>query len=155
MLPEQAVTFSGGSAGTDTKAQPVTIAADGSVSRLAGVAPAVVMAHAAGESGTVLLTADQTTPDASASAATSAIVVDHAGRVRTLALESGTGQAGAGDGFLAWSDQQSLWILPDGATAPQLLEHDADGVSLLAAGHTLVWVHGVDNARRMVTVACR
>jgi hypothetical protein len=141
-------------AGPDTLARPVTILADGSTEPVSSVSPAIVMSYAAGDAGSIELTYDQPATEALPNPSTSAVTVDASGRVRAYPMEAGTGQAKAGDGFLAWSDQQNLWVLLDGAATPQLLEHDVDGIGLYAAGRTLLWTHGLDNTRRAVTVDC-
>jgi hypothetical protein len=124
-------------------AQSATISlADGIVTKQDWIEPARILAFAASPSATVVtrLVKEATAEDP----VTTAEIVTHDGAsvTRTFPLPNEWGGVAAGTGFLAWLDQQHLWILPSGETEPTMLVEtpgDWVGVGMIANGSTIYW----------------
>ena len=143
-------------------AQPTTIGLPGgTATQQDWIAPARLLAEASSPAGTVVerlvkeATADD--PDAVGEVLTH----DATGTTRTFALVNGWGAVAAGTGFLAWTDQQHLWILPSGQAQPMLLvatPDDSTQVQVIVNGPVVFWRSvGFDydwTTNRMATVTC-
>jgi hypothetical protein len=121
-------------------AEPSEIAlADGSVTSLGILEPDRLLAFAASPSGLVALRRlGEAADDLDAVEA----VTQLDGVVRRFPLEIDWDQVGAGEGFVAWSDQQNLWILTEGTDEPVLLEQVSGtmgNLRLRANGEYLFW----------------
>ena len=105
--------------------------------------PAVLLSQASSPAGTVVTRLlRQATADDSVAIAD---VMTHdaaSGLTRTFALPNGWGPVVAGLGFLAWADQQHLWILPSGQAEPTMLletPDDSAQVQVFANGSFVFW----------------
>lgn len=105
--------------------------------------PAVLLSQASSPAGTVVTRLlRQATADDSVAIAD---VMTHdalSGLTRTFALPNGWGPVVAGTGFIAWSDQRHLWILPSGQVEPTMLlaiPDDSAQVQVFANGAFVFW----------------
>ncbi len=143
-------------------AQPTTITlANGTATPQDWMDPVRVLAYAASGSGSVAvrLLKEATAEDSVRVA--DVITRDARGTVRTFTLPNGSGPVVAGTGFLAWTDQRHLWILPSGQAQPTMLlatEDDSTQVQVFANGTTVFWrTVGFDyswTTNRMASVIC-
>ena len=140
--------------------EPAEVAiADGAVTPQGITEPDRLVALAASPSGTVVFRVVRES-SAEVPGITDAIVrLD--GTVRVFPLLIDWGVVGAGDGFLAWTDQLHLWMLTSGQDKPVQLAEVADDMGNLrmrAAGPYLFWHTdaAVDRpeANTLVTVHC-
>lgn len=143
-------------------AQPTTITlANGTATPQDWMDPVRVLAYAASGSGSVAVRLlKEATADDSVRVA-DVITRDARGTVRTFTLPNGSGPVVAGTGFLAWTDQRHLWILPSGQAQPTMLlatEDDSTQVQVFANGTTVFWrTVGFDyswTTNRMASVIC-
>ena len=143
-------------------AQPTTITiASGATTVQDWIGPARLLAQASSSAGTVVtrLVKEATAEDP----VTVAEVLTHdaAGVTRTFPLPNDWGPVVAGTGFLAWTDQRDLWILPSGQAEPTLLlttPDDSTQIAILVNGSTVFWRTVGDasswTANAMATVVC-
>jgi hypothetical protein len=86
---------------------------------------------------------------------------DASGGMHSFALTTDWGPVTAGTGFLAWTDERHLWVMPSGEDKPTLLLTADDSslqVQLIANGEYLFWRPvGFDytwSTNRVAHVAC-
>ena len=143
-------------------AQPATIGLPGGTATPQDwIDPARLLAVAASSAGIVVtrLVKEATADDP----VTVAEVLTHdaSGLTRTYPLPNDWGPVAAGTGYLAWSDQRHLWLVPSGQAEPTLLLATADDgtqIQVLVGGAVVFWrAVGVDydwTTNRMATVTC-
>jgi hypothetical protein len=143
-------------------AQPTTISLpSGTATPQDWIGPANLVAQAASPAGTVV---DRLLKEATADdpvVVAEVLTHDAAGLTRTFPLPDGWGPVVAGTGFLAWTDQRHLWILPSRQAQPTMLlttEDDSTQVQVIANGTTVFWrTVGFDyswTTNRMARVIC-
>ena len=123
-------------------AQPTTITlANGTATPQDWMDPVRVLAYAASGSGSLAVRLLKEATAADSVRVADVITRDARGTVRTFTLPNDSGPVVAGTGFLAWTDQRHLWILPSGQAQPTtLLETKGDTqVQVFAAGSFLFW----------------
>lgn len=128
---------------------------DGSVTSLGILEPDRLLAFAASPSGLVALRRIGGSPDGMTVEA-EAVTQLH-GVVRRFPLEIDWAQAGAGNGFVAWSDDQHLWILTVGMEEPVLLEQVSGTMGNLrfrANGEYLFWHTDEGPTNVLMRVTC-
>ena len=129
-------------------AQPASFALPGGQpAPQAWAAPALVVGEAASPAGTVVasITRFPTADDTSAPAQDAVRGAD--GATRTYQLPGQWGPVAAGTGFLAWSDEQNVWVRPTGQPEPTLLlttppdqvQESVTQVQVYAAGPYFFW----------------
>lgn len=116
---------------------------DGTAAQQDWIAPALLLAQASSPAGTVVARLlKQATADDPVAVADVLTHDADSGVTRTFALPDGWGPVVAGTGFLAWADQQHLWILPSGQAEPTLLlatPDDTTQVQVFANGSFVFW----------------
>ena len=142
-------------------AQPATLSiSDGSVTVASWATPMRLVRHAASDTGEIVIhvtreaTASQ--PDSSSEVV---LLQDRVTRVYPLSME--WDDVAAGTGFLAWSDQSHLWVLPTGAADPIVVVEASDplaNIRYFAAGLWLYWhtdAYGATGEKRaLLRLAC-
>ncbi len=143
--------------------QPTTITLkDGKATPQDWISPARLLGQASSSAGTVVarLLMEATADDPVAVA--DVVTYDPNGVTRTFPLSMEWGSVVAGSGFLAWTDQQHLWVLPSRQAEPSLLlQTSADSTQapqVIVNGTQIFWRPvGFDydwSTNRMATVAC-
>lgn len=143
--------------------QPATIVLkDGKATPQEWISPARLLGQASSSAGTVVarLLMEATADDPVAVA--DVVTNDLDGVTRTFPLSVEWGPVVAGTGFLAWTDQQDLWVLPSRRAEPTLLlQTNADATQapqVIVNGTHILWRPvGFDYdwaAIRTATVSC-
>jgi len=136
----EAVVATGATSDDKVLSEPASVSiGDGHVASLGIMDPTRLLAFAASSSGSVTL---RRLRDADDGTVVADAVTSIGGVTRSFALPIDWGLAAAGDNFLAWSDQQHLWILPaDSAEPIQLAEvaGEMGNLHFRAGGTRLYW----------------
>lgn len=129
-------------------AQPATFALPGGSPAVQDwAAPALVVGEASSSAGTVVASVTRRATASDVSEPARVLVHGADGTTRTYELPGQWGPVAAGTGFLAWSDEQTLWIRPAGQAEPTLLlttppdqvAESTTQVQIFAAGPYFLW----------------
>ncbi|MBA2381996.1 MAG: hypothetical protein H0V73_07785 [Chloroflexi bacterium] len=154
-------------AGTDAGSgkvlsQPTTIGLrNDQASPVDWIEPARLQGLASSSAGSVAVRlVKEATPDDPVTVA-EVVTHDAAGAIGTFPLPNDWGPPAAGTGFLAWTDQRHLWVLPSGRAEPTMLLQIADDgsqIAVIANGSWIYWrTLGFGDpwaSNRVATVTC-